>query len=177
MEIFTFTDINSVLLPIGVFVIFLAIWQFGSDYAKEGILQLFIRSFKGAYTMIVKFFAYLGYVAFGLMIATLGWIIVSAIYTLLNSEGTSVAIIVVCVVLLLIFIVPFVLMIWRAILNKKGVPVWKGEVPVEDRAVTIGRCLSLIEDNNKTINRILTILERGSNERAIGETTNEIVDK
>ena len=119
--------------------------------------------------MIVKFFAYLGYVAFGLMVATLGWIIVSAIYTLLNSEDTSVAIIVVCVVLLLIFIVPFVLMIWRAILNKKGIPVWKGEVPIEDRAVTIGRCLAQIEDNNKTINRILTMLEKDSNERTIAK--------
>ena len=56
MEIFKFSDINSVLLPVGVFGILLAVWQFGFLHAREGLLQLFMpkRAF-GVYDMINTF--------------------------------------------------------------------------------------------------------------------------
>lgn len=179
MDIITFVDFNAVLFPLGTFGILLAIWQFSSDYAKEGVLQLFMPKQRayGAYGMMNKAFAFLGYVVFGLILLVGIWIIIAVINTLIQSfvyhKDIPTQVIIFCFAFIIIIIVSLILMIWRDNRTKHGEihpAVIDASLPAEDTATTIRRCLKLAEENGKAVDRILAWLERqdgdGSNSKS-----------
>jgi hypothetical protein len=86
MDKLIFGTWESVLLPIGVFAILLATWQFGFQYAQEGLLWVFLPKPIADWVckMIYKAFGYIGYIAFCLMFVFGIWIIGGTINTLVQ---------------------------------------------------------------------------------------------
>jgi len=172
MEIFMFSDINSVLLPIGVFGILVAVWKFGFGYEREGLLQLFMpkRAFD-VYSIINKFFGFIGYVVFGLILLAGVWFSIAVVNTLVQNFISDVNIpmplVVFCFVVIFIVVITLVLMIWRYRRNKKGEPhpasLEKQNIPYGDKAATIRRLLNILEQNNKIITDILDSLKDKQN--------------
>jgi len=168
MEIFKFSDINSVLLPVATFGILLAVFRFGFGYAREGLLQLFMpkRAFR-VYDMINKYFGFIGYVVFGLILLVSVWLAIAVVNTLVQkfyfNEDIPIPLVIFCFAIIVVVVITIILMIWRDIRTKKGEPhpalVEKQTISYEDKAATIGKLLNIVEQNNKIITTILDSLK------------------